>query len=124
VRSLVGNGQLWKDYWLNMSGNVAVDILFARPVSFSGIVPTRSVPCSGHAGADERVPPDDPCRQETPAYSTGHLEFHDQRWVQVFVEVDRNSVVDVFVPGMSDQSVDDLIAYLTKNRPATPLPGQ
>jgi hypothetical protein len=118
VRWLVGDGELWRDYWLNMSGDVAVDILFARPVSFRGIVPTRSDPCSGHAGADERVDPDDPCRKETPVYGTSYMEFHDQRWVQVFVEVDRNSVVGVFVPGSLDSTIDEFIAYLTENRPA------
>ena len=130
VSSLVGGGELWKDYWLNMSrgtsGTAAVDVVFARPVSFSGTVPTRSQPCKGHAGNDERIDPADPCLQETPVYGTSQFEFRDQRWVQVFVDAGRGGIVEVFVPGITDQSVDELIAYLTKYRPgiatATPAP--
>jgi hypothetical protein len=125
VKTLIGDGQLWKDYWLNVSatsGMFGVDILFAKPVSFTGTVPARSQPCKGHFGADERIPPDDPCRQETPVDSTTYLDFRDQRWVQVFVDVSRDRVVDVFLPYSLDQTIDDFIAYLTRNRPTTPTP--
>lgn len=132
VRSLVGDGELWKDYWLNESrgtylGNNfdAIDILLARPVSFSGMLPARSQPCKGHSN-EGSIDPADPCLQVTPADTTTYVEFHDQRWIQVFVDVPRGRIVEVFAPGLLDQSVDDMIAYLTKYRPAiataTPSP--
>ena len=121
VRTLLSDGELWKDYWFLMSGTFAVDIVFARPVSFSGTVPTMSQPCKGH-GDEGHVDPHDPCLQETPVYGTMHLEFQNERWVTVFVDVTRNSVVQVLLPHVSDKSVDDLIAYITRNRPATPTP--
>ncbi len=127
VRAIVGSSELWKDYWLNPSpgayGTTAVDIVLARPVSFSGTVPSQSQPCKGH-GNEGRIDPADPCLQVTPVDGTTYTEFHDQRWIQVFVDVRRGSVVQVFAPGVTDQSVDELIAYLTKYRPAiaTPTP--
>ncbi len=129
VHTLVDGGELWKDYWLNMSettdgphgdhGN-EVDILFARPISFSGVVPRFSDPCSGHSGADERVAPGDPCVQEPRAYGTSYVEFHGIRFIQVVVDLGRDAVVNLFDTDSSDRVVDQMIAYLSAQRPATP----
>jgi len=131
VRELVGAGEPWKDYWLDMLGTSngphgdqlnRVVMLFARPISFSGVVPSMSDPCSGHGGEDDRVAPDDPCIQEPRVYGTSYVEFHGIRAVHVAVDVGRAAVVEVFGDDSGDQIVDWEIANLTANRPATPTP--
>lgn len=121
VRQLLGDGEEREDFWLIIDaipagsphgdvGGMAV-IVFGEPVSYAGLVPTRSDPCSGHYGLDERVDPDDPCLDEPREYGAREVEFTDVRVVHTQVDTGRGGVVWLFPDDTPDHIVEDMIRW-------------
>ena len=135
IRSIIGNGQLGKDYWLNSSpikndahgdNGAIVDVAFARPISFKGELPLASNPCSGK-GNEGHIDAHDPCLAQPRSYGSRAVEFTDVekvRLLQAQVDLTRRAVVSVSYTDISDHTLGYMISKLSgaTSTPATQPP--
>lgn len=107
------------DYWTNFTifepshgDNVAmIELVFARPVSFEGDVPSASAPCDG-VGDEGDVPEDHPCLEAPREYSERTIAFSG-RVIHLQVDLDRGEVINVSPLVFPDEVIDEMIEYFS-----------
>jgi hypothetical protein len=126
VGSFIGNGRAGVDYWLSSTPitggdhgdqGAMVALVLARAVSFEGLLPQASNPCEGK-GVEGHVDPNDPCRTEPRTYGSVLRSFSGVRFFITQVDTGRNEVVSIEPMDLTDESIAELIDYLSGPTPA------
>lgn len=131
ISAMVGDGVRDQDYWLRLTpatnpghgdrpGEAAsVELVFEKPVSWTGIVNTASQPCRGH-GNEGHLEPNDPCLSIERVFGTVFRSYTDVRVISGTVYVRQELVANVFgsspSPEIIEGSINDILTYPDSHR--------
>ncbi len=120
IQAMVAGRKEGIDYWMDLNPiangahgdeGAGVSIMFAKPVSYDGVVNIASDPCSGH-GQEGGIDPNDPCLKEPRQFGSKQASVVNARIILAQVDVKKGEVFNIYHDELPPAVVDEMIHQL------------